>query len=334
MRKFLLFLVSLLIGIGLFIWVIKFVGWQEIKNAFLVFTGWRGLIIFFLTFFLALVINWKWKVILKSRGNEVSFFELFRFYLAGFSLTYFFPMIFFGGETFRAYLLKEKKSLPWSKGMASVVIDRIFDWTTNLIMVFFGTIFFLFKIGLPPKKLAIIFGGTFLFWLLGISFFYFKVFKRESLARFFLKLFGYQSQNSEPLEFEKELFNFFQLKSLSFWKGLSLAFLEEVVNFLRTWILISFLGKNIALLPALSIVSFSYLATMIPIPTSLGTHDLIQAFAFSALGFGANFGTAFVLIIRGAEVILALIGIGILFRLGVKLFEDSLFKNNPSKYEI
>jgi len=328
MKKLLLFSVSLLIGAGLFFWVIKFVGWQAIKNAFLVFTGWQGLVIFFLTFLIALTVIWKWKEILKGEGVHIPFFDLFRFYLAGSSLTYFFPMIFWGGETFRAYLLKKKDSVSWSKGMASVVIDRIFGWTTNLVVVFLGLIFFLLTIGLPPKKLAIIFGGTFLFWLLGISFFYFKVFKKESLVKSFLNLFHYKSLDREPLGVEKEIFNFFKLKKAPFWKGFSLAFVEEAINFLRIWFLISFLGKNLSFLPVLSIIGFSYLATIIPIPASLGVHDVIQAFAFNALKLGANFGTAFALIIRGAEIIVALIGVGILFRLGVKLFEANLLEND------
>jgi len=327
MKKFLLFLISLVIGGLLFIWVIKLVGWQEIKRAFLVFTGWHGLAVFSLTFLLALAVTWKWKVILKGEEVDISFLELFRFYLAGFSLTYLFPMIFWGGETFRAYLLKRKNSVSWSKGMASVIIDRIFDWTTNLIIVFFGIIFFVLTIGLPPKKLAIIFGGTFILWFLAVSFFYFKVFRRESLAKFFLNLANYKTQNSEPLEVEKELFNFFKIKKISLWKGIGLAFFEELINFIRIWFLVLFFGKNISFLPILSIDGFSYLATMIPISASLGTYDMIQTFAFSALGLGANFGAAFALIIRGAEIILALIGAGFLLRLGVKLFEIDFLKN-------
>ena len=49
MKKLLFFLLSLLIGTGLFIWVFKTVGEEAIKNAFLVFTGWKGLVILGLT---------------------------------------------------------------------------------------------------------------------------------------------------------------------------------------------------------------------------------------------------------------------------------------------
>jgi uncharacterized protein (TIRG00374 family) len=321
MKKFFLLLISLLIGIGLFFWILKIVGWREIKNAFLVFTGWQGLVIFSLTLLMMVVGTWKWKEILKGGGNDISFRNLFRPYLAGFALIYLFPVIVWGGEFFRGYVLKERNSIPWSKGMASVIIDRILEWTANLAVIFFGGIFFLFMIGLPPMKLAIIFGGVFLLFLTGIAFFYFKSVKKESMVSFFIK--GNQNQ---PLEIEKEIFSFFKIKKPLMWKVISLTFLRAAIMYIRAWFLIFFLGKSIGALPVLSVLGFSYLAVMIPIPTALGSHEAIQTFAFSALGLGASTATAFTMIQRGAELIMALAGVIILFRLGIILIKNTLFK--------
>lgn len=319
MKKTLLFLISLLVGLGLFIWIGKTVGWQEIKRAFLVFTGWQGLTILGLTLLIAMVGTWKWKEILKGGGTNIAFLDLFRPYLAGFSVMFLAPIALWGGEIFRSYVLKERNNVCWSKGMASVIIDRILEWTANLVVVFFGILFFLLTIGFPPIKLGIIFGVVFLFFTTGITFFYFKSFKRESVVRFF-----FRSGNNQPLEVEKEIFNFFKPKKKSMWKGFSLAFLKAGIMFLRTWILIIFLGKSIGALPALSILGFSYLAVMIPIPAAIGSHEAVQAFAFNSLGWGASLGTAFTMLIRGAELILALAGIILLFRLGIELLRNTL----------
>ena len=321
MRGFFLFFISLLIGTGLFIWIAKTVGWQEIKNAFLVFTGWQGMIILSLTFLMALIGIWRWKEILKGGGTNISFFDLLRPYLAGFSVMFLAPILFLGGEIFRGYVLKERNSIPWSKGMASVIIDRILEWTANLVVVFFGISFFLLTIGLPPIKLIIILGGVFLFLLVGITFFYFKSFKKESMIGFFLR-----NNNNQPLEAEKEIFNFFKPKKKAMWKGFSLSFLRAGIMLFRSWLLILFLGKSIGGLEALSILGFSYLAVMIPIPAALGSHEAIQILAFNSLGLGVSRATVFTMIIRGAELITALVGTFILFRLGIKLLERSLFK--------
>ncbi|MCX6760565.1 MAG: lysylphosphatidylglycerol synthase transmembrane domain-containing protein [Candidatus Nealsonbacteria bacterium] len=319
MKKLLLFLVSLLIGLALSFWILETIGWQEIKKAFLVFTGWKGLVILILTFLSMLAGNWKWKEILKSRGVNVPFFELFKSYLAGFSLMFLAPIIFWGGELFRGYVLKEKNSVPWPKGMGSVIIDRILEWTTNLIIIFTGSIFFVFLVDFPPLNLLAIFGGSFLLIFIALGLFYFKCIKKESIIGFFLR-----NNKNQPFETEKEVFDFFDFKKSAIWKGLGISFLKSGITYLRAWVLILFLGKSFGPLESLSILGFSYLAATIPTPTSLGSHEAIQTFAFNSLGIGASTAAAFTMIIRGAELIFALAGIIFFFRLGIGLLKKSL----------
>jgi len=326
MRKFLLFLFSLLVGVGLFIWILESVGWQEIKNAFLVFTGWQGLAIFGLTLLTMFIGNWRWKEILKDSGINISFFNLFKIYLASFSIRFLAPIILVGAELFQGYALKARNSLPWSKAVASVVIDRALEWTATLVVIFFGILVFLLMIGLPPMKLVIIFGGVFLVFAGGIIYFYLKIFKRESMTKAFANIFNHRL-DSQPLEIEKEIFNFFKLKKISMWKGFGLSFLRAAVMFFRAWLLILFLGKEIANLPVLSILGFSYLAIMIPIPAALGSHEAIQTFAFNSLGLGLPAAAAFTMILRGAELLVALVGAVILYRLGINLLKNTLYKN-------
>ncbi|MBZ9572456.1 flippase-like domain-containing protein [Patescibacteria group bacterium] len=323
MKKIFLFLVPLLIGISLFVFVIKFVGWEEIKRVILVFSGWQGIMILGLTLLIILVATWKWKEILKGVGAKISFKDLPGLYLASFSIMYLFPIMILGGEILRGYVLKEKNKVPWPKGMASVIIDRVLEWTANLVVVFFGFLFFLLTIGFPPGRLGVILGSVFLIFTAALIFFYFKSFKRESMVRFFIR----GSQNNQPLEIEKEIFSFFKIKEKHMWRVFGLSFLRAIIMLLRTWVLIGFLGKNIGFLPTLSILGFSYLAVMIPIPTALGIHEMAQVFAFGALGLGTSAGMAFTMIIRGADLIFAIVGVFILFRLGLKLLEKTLFKN-------
>ncbi len=323
MKKIILFLILLLAGVGLFIEIAKVIGWEEIKEGFLDFTGWQAVVILGLTLLMAVIGTWKWKDILKSRGIEIPFRGLFKPYLLGFSMMYLFPMIVFGGEVFRSYFLKRKNDVPWSKGMASVVIDRILEWTVNLVVIFFGLGFFLFKIGSPPRNLAVILGVTFLFFIIAISFFYFKTFKKQSVVKNLLKV-----NNGQAVEMEKEIFDYFKLNKLPVWKGLMFSFLRGGVMLLRTWLLVLFLVKGLSFLPALSLLGFSYLAVMIPIPASLGSHELIQIFAFNSFGLKTGVAAAFTMTIRGAELIIALTGIIVLFHAGLELLKNTLFKNN------
>jgi len=330
MRKILLLLFSFLVGIGLFIWIGKIVGWEEIKNSFLVFTGWYGVAIFLLTLLIMLISVWRWQEILKGSGSKISIKELFAPYLAGFSVMFLAPILLWGGEIFRGYILKKNNSIPWPKGIASVIIDRILEWTTNLVVIFFGVLFFLLIIDFPPIKLGIVFGGVFLLFVGGIGYFYLKVFKKESMARTFFNIFGLKSlsQNNGILDTEREIFDFFKLKKKALWKTFGLSFLRTGAMYARVWLLIIFLGKSVSALSILSVLGFTYMAAMIPIPTALGSHEAIQIFAFNSLGLGASVATAFTMIIRGAELIVALAGAAILFKLGITLLKNTLFENH------
>lgn len=318
MKKLLLFLISLLVGLALLFWIWETIGLEEIEKAFLVFTGWKGLVILSLTFLIMLAGNWKWKEILKSKGVDIPFFELFKPYLAGFALMYLSPIIFWGGEMFRAYVLKEKNSVSWSKGMGSVVIDRILEWTANLAIILIGSIFFIFLVDFPPARLSAVFGSSFLIAFIALAFFYFKCIKKESFIGFFLR------NKNQPMDTEKEVLDFFDGRNPAMWKALGISFLRAAITYLRTWVLIFFLGKGFGPLESLSILGFSYLAAMIPTPTSLGSHEAIQTFAFNSFNMGASTAAAFTMIIRGAETLFSLAGIIIFFRLGIDILKKAL----------
>jgi len=281
------------------------------------------MVILILTFLIMFMRNWTWKEVIREKNIEISFWELFKIYLAGFSIRFLAPVLTLGDEIYQSYALKKRNSISWTKGMATVVIERILEWTVNLLVIFFGVLLFLFKIGLPPKNLAIILGGAFLIFFSGLFLFYFKTLRGESIVKSFIKIFNHRL-DSEPLEIEKEIFGFFKLKKKSMWKCFSLSFLRMLLTYFRTLLLIIFFGQHLPLLSVFSILGFSYLATMFPIPTALGIHEAVQVFTFNALGLGSSIAAAFTMIIRVAELIVALIGMMFLFRSGTSIFKNEI----------
>jgi len=321
MKKVLLAITSFFIGVALFVWVSKNIGWHEIKKALLIFAGWQGIAVFVLTVLIEVIGGLRWKSILKGLGVKASFSELFRYYLAGSSFAYFFPMSVIGDEVFMTCMLKEKKAVPWPKGMASAAIDRILELTANLVVIFFGMMFFFLTIGFLQARIRMIYILAFISVVVAVIFLYFKSFKNESIVRYFM-----QNEKEQLLEVEKEVFGFLKPKNNTMWEGLGLSFLRAGIITFRAWLLIVFLGKTISILPALSVLGFSYLALLLPIPASLGSHEAVQAFAFEALNLGAGTGMVYVMVIRGAEVILYLAGLIIFIRLSMNLLKTNIIK--------
>jgi uncharacterized protein (TIRG00374 family) len=333
MKKIFLFLVSLVIGIFLFFWVLKTTSWQEIINSLNIFSGRYGLAVIILTFLMAVIGTFKWQEILKGCQAKISFWRLFLPYLAGYALMFLAPVLLWGGEILRGYLLKNKNQVSWSKGMASIIIDRIFEWTANLTFIVLGLIFFLSKIYMIPRNLELLFGALFLFFVAVIVYFYLKAFRKQSIIESIADWFGLKQieEKSTLLVTEKEIFNFFDVKNKTMWSALFLSFFRAIIMLARVWLIIFFLGKSIGLPPVFSILGFNYLAVMIPIPAALGSHEAIQALAFSQLGLGAGNATAYTMIVRGAETIISLAGVIVLFRFGIEIVKKLLFKDKMEK---
>ena len=328
MRKFILFLFSLAVGTALFWWIIDTVGWGKIKLAFQHFSIQAGLIILLLTILSVLIRSFRWKTILNSQQYNIPFLKVLEYYLSGLSITFFFPMVIFGGEVFRGYDLKEKYSIPWPKSIASVIIDRILEITTYAIAAVFGIAFFILKATFTPAKFYLtIFLGTF-FILILIGIFYFKSFKKKSIISSLLKIFRLKNSNGAEtmIGVEKELFRYFRPNKKVMWKGIALSFLHVLTLLARAMLLILFLGKEIDVLLVVSIVAFSSLAMLLPISAALGSHEAVQSFVFDSLGLGANTAMAFVFIIRGVELIIALFGVVFFFRFGIQILDSVILR--------
>ena len=330
MKKFLVFLASLFIGIVIFVFVIGKVGLKSIIQSFSLFSGQGGLAIIITTGLICLVSIWQWKFILKTQGYNLSKFNLGKIWVAGFTIRYLTPATFLGGETFKIYSIKKKFSIPWEKSIAATLIEKLLSGSIFLLFSILGIFSFFLLVGFPslrrPADIGIIMGGIILFLVIGLSIFYFKVFKKESILRKLLRFFGMKNNKNDEviLNIEKEIFSFFEPKKRWFWQGVGFAFLKHSLVLIRCFLIIFFLGGGVKILTAFAVYVFAGLAYFIPIPAALGTLDAAEAFAFGFLGLGSNMGTAFSLILRGAELLICLIGIVFLIKLGIKLLEGKI----------
>jgi len=328
-KQKILFFFSLILGLVVFLWFGKIVGWEEIKESFSVFNFYQAILILFLSFIVILIGNWRWKEILKDSGEDVPFWSIFKTYLGGYAMMYLLPIIVWGGEGYRVYRLSRDNKISWQKSFSSVFIERILEWTANITVILLGIIFFLFNFYLPSKELIIIFGASLFVFIFSIGYFYFKAIGKNSIIRQVCKLFLKKEIKEENsfLAVEKDIFDYFDFKNRAFYKGIGISFLRAFIMQARAWILIFFLGSVTGFLPSLSILGFTYLSAMVPIPTALGSHEAIQYFAFGSLGIPVSIVTAFTMIIRGAEIIISSLGIVFIIKTGFNFLENKIIKN-------
>lgn len=326
-RNFLLFFISLMAGVAIFIYIGNIIGWEAIINAFEIFTKKEGAIIILLSFLIVFISAFRWREILRGQGEKnISLFNLFKTYLGGFSITYLFPVIILGSEAFRSYELHKTQKVKWDRSVSSVIIERILEWTVNLFVIVAGAFYFFYAISAPSPDILLIFGIAFLIVLALIVLVYIYIFKKKSFSKKIIGKFSRQiSDNHVAVETEKELFKYFNLKNKWLWYGYFLSFLRIAVIYLRVWFIVYFLGYILSFMPAFSILGFSFLSTIIPIPTTLGVQELIQAFAFSGLGISLGTSTAFTMILRSGDIVVSLIGLALVVKTGYQFFKAKVF---------
>lgn len=325
-KKFLLFLLSSSIGIGLFVWILKMVSWREVEKIFYSFSSRESLIILFLTLLIWLAGFWKWQFVLGSQGCDCSKKSLLQIIFASNAITYLFtPTAIFGGEGFRIYALRKKSSVSLEKNIAAIIIEKLLGASVVWIFLVTGLLSFLFLNQSLSGQLAIISAAVIGGLGLGLLIFYTQCFRKKSILKLIFRFFGKEFKNGYLTEnIEKEIFSFFEFKKKIMWKGLGIAFLKYFLIFFKCWLLIFFLKGELNVLTAMSAMFFLYLAYSFPSPAGVGSLDVAQAFVFGSLGLGAATGITFSFILRGAEIIISLVGIVFLIKLGIEIFSDNI----------
>jgi len=314
------------IGLLIFLFVMKIVGWSKINEAIVLFSGSKGVIIVLLTFFIAMISSLNWKLILQSQGFNIPIKELTKLWLAGFSVSYLTPFTLLGGEVLQIYFLHKKFNISWEKSTASVIVRKILSATFFLLFLVIGVLSFCFYGYFPPGTMIwlvfLVIGGLFG----SLLFFYFKILNKESILRLFLKFIGVKERKIESHKngkiifgIEREIIKFFCPKSKIFWKSFMLAFLRYFLLFFRAGLIIFFLGESLEALKVLSVYGFTNFALMFPFPAGIGSTEAASAFTFNALGIGAGNGTIYAMTLRAADLFLCLLGVVISIKLGLNL---------------
>lgn len=331
MNKAFKFALSLLVGLVVFLIVMAKVGVDNIGKAFTLFFNIQGLIIILLSILMGFFSVLRWKFVLKQQGDNFSLRQLSPLWLIGFCMTYLTPFAVVGGEIFRIYFTRKKfPELSAKKAISSVFTDKLLDITMFFFFLVIGLVIFAFYGPLPTSFLGMsIFFIVFCLILL-LSVFYIKSWKKESAIEWLMNIIGMRkrfmnSKNGElVLEAEKETIKFFRSKHVFY--GFFLSFLRALSMVLRTVVLIFFLTGNFEILKGLAVFSFTNLASLAPLPATLGALELGQGFSFGVLGFSFAKGTVFGMVLRGANLMLCLFGAIYMIKYGVEIFKEKIFK--------
>jgi len=330
LKKIIIFLITLAIGLAVFSLATSKVGAEEIIKAFSIFPSWGIVVILLLTVLISVVGTWRLKFILEVQGNKLPFLKLFEVWIAGFAISYLTPIAILGGEVFMIYALRRSYPISWEKSASAVFIHKVLDATIFFPFLILGIFTFPVLSGFFPKGGIIIVGGVvagILITLLAV--FYIKSFREESTLDWFLKIFRMNRKKLEErgeggrlvLLAEKEIVSFFGVRKKEMWQGIGLSLLKYILIIARIFLLIFFLKGSFHVLESIAAYGFFNLAILVPVPAMLGSLEVAEGLVFEGMSFGANVGLAFSLVLRSMDTLFCIIGLVLLVKVGIRLIK-------------
>lgn len=166
MKRWLTLIISVIVGLGLLIAILYYVGWRRILSEILDL-GWFGFSMLFLNMILTIVL-WviSWQLILCSYGLRPSWLAILKARLSGFSVSYLTPSMYFGGEPVMAYLISKELGASSTKVFATVMVTKFLEAISLVAFVYLGSFYAIFMPNLPHSQQSALFYGTIVFSIL------------------------------------------------------------------------------------------------------------------------------------------------------------------------
>jgi len=323
MKQAIAFLLSILLGIAIFVIAALSVNMADVINTLRLISIYDLLILLGFYLLVYTISSARWGIVAKAFGSKISFPKLYVFRLAEWAGSYLTPFSRLGGEPVMAYLFKKEAKTKYRKGVSIIIINKVLDFASALALVFIGLLLLIINYwhSLTDRMIFILIVSILVLSYLIYSF-YVKTLKKEgfftTLIRPFKELIPHKTLHKSIKIVEKELSAFLKANKR---KLIILGIISLIVQMLMIveYKLIGLvLGINLSLISLLIINIFFILSFTIPTPGSIGSMEGMLAFIFGILGFGASKGFAFSLSLRAVEIIITIAGILCAYYYGVK----------------
>jgi uncharacterized protein (TIRG00374 family) len=250
LRKILLSIFLLVVGIWLFMFTLKSVDLHQVTIFLYSIFSWKFVALFIFGFFAIIVISAvRDYIILKHQKQKITLKTVLMAELVGFSFSYLTPITFAGGEPFRYVILKEN-NIESSNAVSSILIEKIMLFLMMALSFLVGICFFLIYIPLPYGVQL----GLLLFLLIGMFVFLFFYYKTRKIIKekgliiwlldklFLSKLKSAKAHKQRIREIENQTVEFLCKKTLARTGIILISIAETIIGIIFVWFCIYFIS--------------------------------------------------------------------------------------------
>lgn len=316
--------ITLVGGIAIFAWILSRADLVAVTNVIALF-GVHGAVAVLATFGVAMVsgvVGWA----LTFRTTMLSAIWILRLWMVqmvGEAFNMLTPFGAFGGEPFKALLLKRHYHISYNEGTATLVLIQTINSLAQVPFAIIGALLMLQADFLPDAIETAIVAATAVIGILMV-FIYFAL-RYRLLAKLPAKM-----ENSESAaklaqaisfltDFEEHLFHFVRNTPARFSAAVGFAFLSWVIGAAEIYLVFLLLGTPITFAQAWVVETLIVLVRSVTffVPAHIGVQDGALTIAGESLTGSRDLGVALALIRRARELFWA--GIGLLIYAGFNL---------------
>ena len=289
-----------------------------------------------------LVLVLKWSIILNALGHRVSFFKLLMYRQMGYAVGYIVPAFYIGGETVRAYFLKNKHDVPLHDAISSVVIDRAVELPMNFLLAAVMFFLIIFTIKLPTYMLVIM-GAVILFMIAFTAMFYYKMYSKEYFFTYIFDTLRLERikkiahMRKDLITMEESLIKFFNHKVRYVIISLVLSLVLWFLMMMEFWTGLRIVSYDANFVQIFLVIVMTGVSMTLPIPASVGVMELGQIAICVMVGIPAPVAVALSLLVRTRDLMWILTGLGYYLYTGTNymkmLVKDMAIKKEPQHKE-
>jgi len=325
-------LLLLLLGVGLFVFVVQKAGVARILHG-LRSVGWWFLAVLALELLIDVLHSEAWRWCMPGGVHRVSRFDTLLARTAGVAVNVLTPTATVGGEVVKGMLVR--RWVPLADGFASVMVDKLTFALGQAIFLSTGTLAMLTGLSLDVEEKALALGVLAL-WIAAVVAFF--ALQRAGIIRVGLGVVRTVFGGSALLEhlpghavaFDTKVATFLRTRHREFLASVSLHLLAQFARVPQYYVVMSALGLHPTLATCFTTAAGLVFmeATLFLIPAKLGVFEGGNALIFSRLGYGVTDGIVVSFTLRLSELASALLGLAALAYLHFRSFERT------SKFEI
>jgi uncharacterized protein (TIRG00374 family) len=333
-------LILILIGVGILVGMILFIGPGNIENAIKLANPWYVALAVILQFAVYGLWTWRWSINIKSIGISVKKGHVFPMLMVGLAVNNLTPSARGGGEPIRGYILSKYSNSSFEKSFATVIADRGLDTFPFIVLAIITIFAAVFYLNLPDYALysliiaVIVLVAVFLVAL----YMSFNLEFGRKVSLWLVRLIKrFSKKDHSKLEenalkaihgFQNSMHTMVKDRNVLLY-GLPISFLIWILEIIRVYVIFSAFNVDVSLLVIAEVFIISTLIGLIPLlPGGLGAVDGIMIILFSAAGVPPSISAGATIVERLISFwMTSIIGIALLPYFGTSVVERIIKKS-------